>query len=238
MPKNIKYKQILKSYALPNRYEAGADEAGRGSLISKVMVGAVIFPGEISQKDDPDNLYSRIRDSKKVPPPEREILYEFIKKHAISCSVGWADEREIDEINIRKATMKAFHRAIDGLHIRPQHLLIDGPYFEEYTCPIRNVIVPHTCIIQGDNAFVSIAAAAILAKVEHDRYIKHLCELDATLDAHYGLLTNMGYGTAKHIKGIKDWGATPHHRMSFGVCNTGETKKSKPIYNQIPKWDE
>lgn len=218
-----KHKQTLKAFALPGRLEAGADEAGRGSLISRVMVGAVIFPPEVSTTIDPDNLYSRIRDSKKVPPTERDKLYDYICENAVAYSVGWADEREIDEINIRNATMKAFHRAIDELSVRPDHLLIDGPYFEPYTCPIRHVLVPHTCVIQGDNAFVAIAAAAIVAKVTRDRYIKQLCENDATLDARYGLMTNMGYGTAEHIKGIQKWGPTPHHRMSFGVCKNGTT---------------
>lgn len=244
-----KHKQTLKAYGLPDRYEAGADEAGRGSLISRVMVGAVIFPAEIPTERDPDNLYSRIRDSKKVSPAEREKLYDYIKENAVAWSIGWADEREIDEINIRNATMKAFHRAIDGLEVRPDHLLIDGPYFEEYTCPARNIVIPHTCVIQGDNAFVAIAAAAILAKVERDRYVKHLCDVDATLDARYGLMTNMGYGTAEHIKGIQEWGPTVHHRMSFGICKAGIPASQKnPKYisprlqhikeSTIPQWDD
>jgi len=215
------HKQILKLYAAPDRMEAGCDEAGRGALISRVMAGAVIFPAELATDRNPDNLCNKIRDSKKVPPVVRERLYDFIKENAIAAATGWADEKEIDEINIRVATMRSFHRAIDALTIRPHHLLIDGPYFDEYVCPQRAVAIPHTCIIQGDNAFVSIAAASILAKVERDRYIRALCDKEPLLNERYGLLRNMGYGTADHSKGIAKWGTTPYHRQSFGICKTG-----------------
>lgn len=238
-------KQILKLFAMPGRIEAGADEAGRGALISRVMAAAVIFPTIIS--DDAIPMVAKIRDSKKLSPAMREQLYEFIKSIAVSYSFGWADEKEIDDVNIRQATMNSFHKAFDGLSIRPEHLLVDGPYFQDYICPIKHREIPFTCIIQGDNAFISIAAAAILAKVERDHYIKHLCDADPSLDTKYGLLSNMGYGTAEHCKGIKTCGISPFHRKSFGICNSdGATKKERVIVpviktvvtESLPEWNE
>lgn len=228
-------KQILKLYAMPGRIEAGADEAGRGALISRVMAAAVIFPATVPDAAIP--LVAKIRDSKKFSPAVREQLYEFIKATAVAYAIGWADEREIDTVNIRQATMNAFHKAFDGLSVRPDHLLVDGPYFQDYTCPVKKRLLPYTCIIQGDNAFISIAAAAILAKVERDRYIKHLCEADPSLDTKYGLLSNMGYGTAEHCKGIKSWGTSPFHRQSFGICNSAGATKKERVVLPMPSWD-
>ncbi len=216
-------KHLLKAEALPDRIEVGLDEVGRGALISRVMAGAVVFPSELAVDKDPDNLFCKIRDSKKVSAPMRERMYDFIKENAIACATGWADEKEIDMHNIRGATMLSFHRALDDL--KPpgpiDFLLVDGTGWDEYTCPIRGTAIPHMCVMQGDNAFVPIAAAALLAKVERDRYIRHLCDIDGTLDERYGLMTNMGYGASKHCIGLQTWGCTPYHRMSFKICKNG-----------------
>lgn len=211
MPKKTKTKrEELKRYRNKNHIEVGIDEAGRGPLLGRVYVGAVILP-----PDDPDFDYSLMRDSKKLSVKRRLEAYEHIKEHAINWTFAYSDEKQIDKENILQATFTAMHRAIDQLLVRPDHLLVDGDKFRIYT--EDNKIVPHLCVEEGDNTYASIAAASIVAKVEHDKYIDELCDEHPELEV-YGLRTNRGYGTAQHIAAIKQHGITKWHRRSFGPC--------------------
>lgn len=192
--------------------EVGIDEAGRGCLSGKVFVGAVILPNDFGD----DETYLQIKDSKKISKKKRKVLREWIEKNAIAYNVAWADEKEIDNINILQATMNAMHRALDGINIEFDRILVDGNRFKLYKRkgdPIEAI-----CIKGGDNKYYSIAAASILAKVYHDEYVEGLCDMDETLDKKYGWLSNMCYGTKRHIEGIKEHGITEYHRRSFGLC--------------------
>jgi len=190
--------------------EAGIDEAGRGPLFGRVYAGVCIWNPEI--KTD------LIRDSKKLSARKRQIAYDFIKENAIDYAVGWEDEKTIDKINILQATQSAMHKGIRELLVRPVHLLVDGNFFRAYIDEEgRNI--PHTCVERGDSEYISIAAASILAKVEHDKYIEDMCDKYENLDEFYGLRSNKGYGTKKHMDGIKKYGVTEWHRKSFRPCH-------------------
>ena len=118
----------------------------------------------------------------------------------------------IDKINILQATLKSMHINLDNLMVDIDHILVDGTNFNKYSN------IPYTCVEKGDNKYYSIAAASILAKVEHDWYIEELCNKNPELNEKYDLLNNMGYGTKKHMESIKKYGTTKFHRKSFSIC--------------------
>lgn len=189
-----------------DQVEIGLDEAGRGPLFGNVYAGAVIWPNDL---EPPEGL---IVDSKKLSPKKRRLALDWIKKNVKHYSVGYATNQEIDEINILEATKLAMQRAIDGLYIKTDNLIIDGVGWEKKFINYKVKSIP-----KGDNKYYSIAAASILAKEYHDEHILGLCVLDISLNEKYNIHKNMGYGTAKHIEGIKKYGYTEHHRKSFNI---------------------
>jgi len=190
-----------------NYNEIGIDEAGRGPLIGRVYAGAVIWP----------NLEcDLIKDSKKLSKKKREKALDWIKTNITHWGVGYAEHYEIDQYNILEATKLAMQRAMDNLNvnINDYELIIDGyGWYKKF--PDYKV---HS-VVDGDNKYYSIAAASIIAKEYHDNYIKELCAEDQDLDNKYGILKNMGYGTKKHMEGIKMHGISNYHRKSFKPCN-------------------
>ena len=197
--------------------EIGVDEAGRGPMFGRVYTGAVILPKSMEAFK-----HALMKDSKKFHSEKkiREVA-AYIKANAIAWAVGYADEREIDQLNIRRATHKAMHQAIKEVLATQSDkknilLLVDGNDFT----PFVHGVVPlqHVCIEGGDNTYSCIAAASILAKVARDDYIAELCALQPDLITRYDLLKNKGYGTKKHMDGIKEHGITPYHRKTFGIC--------------------
>ena len=186
---------------LPHYYtgmiEAGCDEAGRGCLAGSVYAAAVILP---------DNYHNDLlNDSKQLSAKQRYTLREQIERDAISWSLGIVTAKEIDEINILRASILAMHRAIDGLKVRPQALIIDGNRFTRYQD------LPHTTIVKGDGKYLAIAAASVLAKTYRDDYMKEL----HTQYPYYGWDHNAGYPTKEHRQGIAEHGPSPYHRMTF-----------------------
>jgi ribonuclease HII len=194
----------MENYFNINNIEIGLDEAGRGPLIGNVYAGAVIWDNDLNP---PDGL---IIDSKKLSSKKRKIALEWIKQNVKNYSVGYATNEEIDNINILEATKLAMQRAIDGLLIKTDHLIIDGTGWEK---KFTNYKVKS--IVKGDSKYYSIAAASILAKEYHDDHILNLCSLDNSLIDKYSLNKNMGYASKKHIDGIKLNGYTSYHRKSF-----------------------
>ncbi len=193
-----------------NTMEIGIDEAGRGPLIGRVYAGAVIWNGE-------ECIY--INDSKKLTEKKREKALEWIMENIEYWGVGYADEKEIDNINILNATKLAMDRAIEDLKTRYTgkipNIIIDGTGWEK---KFTNYKVES--IVKGDSKYYSIAAASIIAKQHHDMHIRELIELDPTLDTKYGLSSNMGYPTKAHMDGVKKYGASEYHRKTFkGVKN-------------------
>lgn len=187
----------LESYLNENLIECGVDEAGRGSLAGPVFAAAVILPKEFTS----DN----IKDSKKLSEKARQRALKEIEDNAISWSVEMLSPEDIDKYNIQNATFGAMNKAIDNLSVRPEHVLVDGNVFNSFHD------IPHTCVIKGDNKYLSIAAASIVAKVYRDEYMKSIHESYPV----YEWNKNKGYGSKKHIEVIKEEGMTYHHRKSF-----------------------
>ncbi len=178
---------------------AGVDEVGRGALAGPVSAGACIFTRDV--------MIPGLDDSKRLTPIVRQRLSTEILAVAVSCAVGHASPAEIDTIGIGPATVLAMRRALDGLSVAPEHVLVDG----------RAVDVgrPSTAIVRGDATVRAIAAAAILAKVARDAL---MVELDV-VHAGYGLAGNKGYGSADHLAAIAELGPSPIHRRSFAPCS-------------------
>jgi len=175
----------------------GIDEAGRGPLAGPVVVAGVIMPQ--------NSMIEFVNDSKKVTEKRREKLYDVIKEEAISYSIAVIDQDVIDEINILNATKKGVTEVVDGLEIKPDLILVDA--LEH----INTRGIPYEPLIKGDARCYNIAAASILAKVTRDRIMRQWDEIYP----QYGFLSNKGYGTAKHIEAIKEYGLCPIHRKSF-----------------------
>ena len=177
-------------------YLCGIDEVGRGPLAGPVVACAVILP------KDCDILW--LNDSKKLTAKKREELYDVILERAVSVGIGMASPERIDEINILQATYEAMRMAIGNLKVQPDLLLNDA-------VTIPGVDIRQVPIIKGDAKSVSIAAASIIAKVTRDRL---MVEYDAVMPG-YDFAANKGYGTKKHIEGLKELGPSPIHRMTF-----------------------
>lgn len=174
----------------------GVDEAGRGPLAGPVYACAIIM------KDD--FIIPEVNDSKKLTEKKREMLYDIIIENALCYSVASVSEKEIDEINILNATMKAMQLAIEGLDVKPELALIDGNQN-------RNITFNNKTVIKGDAKSYNIAAASIIAKVSRDRYIIKMDELYP----QYGFKKHKGYGTKEHMEAIRKYGPCEIHRKTF-----------------------
>lgn len=175
----------------------GIDEAGRGPLAGPVVVAGVIMPN--------NSMIEGVNDSKKVSEKKREKLYNLILEEAISYSVAIIGQDVIDEINILNATKQGVTQVVEGLNIRPDLILVDA------LTHINTKGVPYESIIKGDAKCYNIAAASIIAKVTRDRIMRQWDEIYP----QYGFINHKGYGTAKHIAAIKEYGLCPIHRRSF-----------------------
>ena len=195
-------KEYEHKYENEFRFIAGIDEVGRGPFAGPVYAAAVILPR------DEEILY--LNDSKKLSEKKREELYDVIMEKAVAVGIGTRDNNRIDEINILQATFEAMRDAVANLKIKPDLLLNDAVI-------IPMIDIEQVKIIKGDAKSVSIAAASIVAKVTRDRY---MVELDKVYPG-YGFAKNKGYGTAEHIKALKEMGPTPVHRRSFIHSYTG-----------------
>lgn len=174
----------------------GIDEAGRGPLAGPVVAAAVILPEGIQLPG--------VNDSKKITEKKREILFDFVKEHALAYGIGEASETEIDEINILQATFLAMRRAVEALQLSADYALVDGNR-------IQGLPIPAETVIGGDGKVLSIAAASILAKVTRDRYIRDM----AAQYPEYGFEKHKGYGTKAHYSAIEQYGICPLHRKTF-----------------------
>jgi ribonuclease HII len=187
----------LKPYHTEGKIEAGVDEVGRGCLSGPVVTAAVILPHDFD--------YDIVKDSKKLSEKKRKEAYVLIKEHAIDYSIDFVGPDYVDEHNILQATMYSMHKSVNNLKSRPNHILVDGDYFDGYNN------IPHTCVVKGDNTYYSIAAASILAKVTRDEFMVNVHEEYP----EYKWDSNKGYGSKAHRDAIIEHGTTPHHRMTF-----------------------
>lgn len=184
--------------------EAGCDEAGRGCLAGSVFAAAVVLP--------PGYTNPRLNDSKQLSERRRYELRAEIERDATAWAVGVVTAGEIDSINILRASILAMHRALDGLKVRPQAVIVDGNRFTPYGD------LPFRTIVKGDSKYMSIAAASILAKTYRDDYMQ---ELDKQFP-QYMWRKNKGYPTREHREAIRRYGVTPYHRLSFTLLPSAE----------------
>ena len=206
---------MLHQYYEKDKLELGLDEVGRGCLLGPIVVAGVIW-----SNDEPINdLKYNIVDSKKCSDVKRKYLKDYIESFSICHSHQFIYEYDIDSMNVLQATMKGMHLCIDSVlkDINIDTILVDGGYFPYYTEKETFEVIPHVCIHQGDNLYKSIAAASILAKELRDTYIYELVQKQPELKK-YDIENNKGYGTKKHIEAIKEYGITPWHRKTFGIC--------------------
>jgi len=207
--------------------EIGIDEAGRGPMFGRVYAGVVVLP-----KDDIFD-HSQMKDSKKFTSKKKiENVAEYIKENAIVWAVEYEDEQTIDNINILQATQSAMHKGIKNVITQLSNktdidydkilLLVDGNYFKPFSILNKTKTKFESIKCQmvegGDNKYTSIAAASILAKVSRDKYIEELCIQNPELIERYSIDSNKGYGSKKHMEGIKKYGITKWHRRTFGIC--------------------
>lgn len=183
-------------YAEGVTYICGIDEAGRGPLAGPVCAAAVILPEHLQ--------IPGLTDSKKLTDKKRRELYPIIKEQAIAYGIGFASEKEIDEINILQATFLAMQRALDQLSVRPDLALIDGNREKDFGLPVKTVV-------KGDSLSANIAAASVLAKVTRD----DLMEKMALEYPQYQFEIHKGYGTKAHYAALTEHGPSPIHRMTF-----------------------
>lgn len=191
--------QMIMDWAAPVAGElvAGVDEVGRGPLCGAVVTAAVIL--------DPARPIAGLNDSKKLSEARREALFPLIQQQALAWFIARADVAEIDQLNILHATMLAMQRAVAGLTMRPDLVLVDGN-----RCP--SLPMRSEAVVKGDSRVPAIAAASILAKVARDREMQLL---DQQYPG-YGIAKHKGYPTPVHLQALRDLGATPIHRRSFG----------------------
>lgn len=195
---------MLLPYYNKDLIEAGLDEAGRGCLAGSVFAAAVILPKDYHNE--------RLNDSKQLTARQRYALRAEIERDAVAWALGIVTAKEIDEMNILRASITAMHRAVDALSVKPEALIVDGNRFVKYKD------LPHTTIVKGDGKYLSIAAASILAKTYRDEYM---------LELHreypfYGWNHNAGYPTKEHRQGIKEHGPSPYHRLTFNLLGTSQ----------------
>lgn len=178
------------------KYICGVDEVGRGPLAGPVVCAAVIMPL--------DNILEGVDDSKKLSAKKREMLAEQIQKIAVACNISLVEAKVIDEINILEATKLCMKNAVEGLQIKPDYVITDGNMK-------LDIAFPQMSIVKGDAKSYTIGCASIVAKVFRDKLMDEL----AVTYPEYDFIHNKGYGTAKHIEGIKNNGLTEIHRKSF-----------------------
>lgn len=230
-------KRVRKPPALLERFyepesdaiELSIDEAGRGCLFGRVYVACVVLP------DDPKQFNGKdIKDSKKFSSKKKlNQVAEYIKTHARAWQVEYVDETVVDKINILQSVIQGMHRSIRNtiLQIYKENgqrklddfiAVIDGNYFKpfiSYDMEKREIVELNAVTIeQGDAKYMAIAAASILAKTARDEYVAEMCDKFPILDEYYGLRSNQGYGTKKHLDGIRKHGITKWHRKTYGCC--------------------
>ena len=221
------------SFKPDSHVEVGLDEAGRGCLFGRLYVGAVVFAKDEEAFFDHGATLNTIRDSKTISPRQRAILFDYIHEAALDKAVAFAESTEVDEFNVLQADLRCMHRALDTLTIPVDRLLVDGDHWKPWRGADGRDVEAHT-LVDGDATYLSIAAAGILAKVAHDEWIAEVCAVHPEWNEHYGLLSNKGYGTAAHMRGIQLHGVTEQHRRSFapvakalGLATKEKTKATK-----------
>lgn len=199
---------MLEAFYKASTIEAGCDEAGRGCLAGPVFAAAVILPTDLCERNSA--LAQALNDSKQLTERRRASLRGMIEQEALAWAVVAVDNKEIDQLNILRASITAMHRALDKLETRPEHIIVDGNRFYPYGD------TPYTTIVKGDGKYMSIAAASILAKTHRDEYMLQIHQEFP----QYAWDSNKGYPSAAHREAIRQHGPTPYHRKTFNLLGS------------------
>jgi ribonuclease HII len=223
-------------YTEDDSIEVGLDEAGRGCLFGRLYVGAVVFSNDLEDFFDHGASLKEIKDSKLLTKRKRDILYDYIQECALDKAVAFAEADDVDRLNVLQADLSTMHAALDSLQVPVDRVLVDGDHWRPYK------ETEGYAIIDGDAQYLAIAAAGILAKVSRDRWIEEIVAAHPEWDTRYGLSTNMGYGTATHLSGLKEYGITSEHRKSYAPVRVAMGLPAKEKYvkkekqNKISGW--
>lgn len=189
----------------------GIDEAGRGAFFSRIYSAAVVRPHQLEEEMDKKKIV--IRDSKKMTPRQRSITHDYLIGN-VQYGIGYCDQDEIDSLGITKCNILSMHRALDDLSLKYPEMVIDKIHVDGVLfAPWKGVC--YETIVRGDDSHMEIAMASILAKTTRDNFVVQLCQDYPELQDHYDIQHNKGYGTAKHIDGLRRHGSHPFHRKSF-----------------------
>ena len=191
----------FSTYAL----EVGTDEAGRGCLAGPVVAAAVILPVNFQ--------HELLNDSKQLTEKQRLFLRPIIEKEALAYGVAYVYQKKIDKINILNASILAMHQAIKKMNLVPEFIIVDGNRFKKFKK------IPHQTIIKGDEKYLSIAAASVLAKTHRDDYMEKIHKKHP----QYNWRKNKGYPTKEHRQGIREFGITQYHRKTFKLLPEQES---------------
>lgn len=196
--------------------EVGIDEAGRGCLWGPLIAAAVIWLPENEWEDEHRAISTQIKDSKKLSHKKRSILRKQIENLAVDYSIGRVEADEIDKVGMTRANRLAFERALSGLDVEPDRIIIDG---------ILSIVSEKEQIVQpeADGKYLAVAAASILAKETHDEIVDEICKAEPQIVEKYDLAKCKGYGTAKHRKGVETHGIHKFHRKLFLRKLLGQT---------------
>ena len=204
--------------------EVGLDEAGRGCLFGRLYVGAVVFSNDLEDFFDHGVALKDIKDSKLLTKRKRDILYDYIQECALDKTVAFAEADDVDRLNVLQADLSTMHAALDSLQVPVERVLVDGDHWRPYKD------TEGYAIVDGDAQYLAIAAAGILAKVSRDRWIEEIVTAHPDWDTKYGLSSNMGYGTAAHMTGLKEHGITSEHRKSYAPVRQAMGLPAKEKY--------
>lgn len=220
-PALLDYERKLWSSGLQR--VAGVDEAGRGPLAGPVVAAAVVIRPDYAEKEAL-GLLEGLTDSKKLTEARRDHFFDILSgSSCIMLCVGLSEPDEIDSINILNATHTAMTRAVSGLEILPEHVIVDG-------LPVKGLPCDSTAIVKGDALSLSIAAASVIAKVTRDRIMRKLDKLYP----EYGFCTHKGYGSKRHIQALFEYGPSPIHRRSFRPVREAQEIRDRRARNTLP----
>lgn len=186
--------------------EVGLDECARGPGFGRLYASAVVLDDTFFEELELADVI--IRDSKTLSEKQRSRSYDFITNYCFEYAVSYIEPWDIDKYGVTWANQMAFHNCLQQLHTELDHIYVDGNYFKPY------LGINNTCIVKGDCVRTDISCASIVAKVSHDQYIKQLCETEPEHN-NYGILSNKGYLTKKHMDAINKYGITKYHRKLY-----------------------
>jgi ribonuclease HII len=212
------FKETETNVKINKHYKIYIDECGLGCGFSNMSACAIAWDSGC-KLDLPFKV--ECFDSKKISEKKRNIIAQILKDNCIAYSVQFVSAKKIDEINILQARYLAYKKCVEDIEnngIYISEIFVDGNKWLPYFSKIQNTYIPHTCVIKGDLLYNEIGFASIICKTERDNYLYKICQEDSSIDEKYGIKTNKGYFSKKHLDGIQKYGLHSEHRKSYKPC--------------------